>query len=135
MDTRTCKRCRKFFNYVTGPTICPVCKEKIEQDFQVVRKYIDDNPGVDIPNVAEACEVEPQQIRQWIREERLQFSSDSAVGIGCESCGAMIRSGRFCDSCKTKLTANLNRAFGLNQMPEMPLPKQKGSPRMRFLDN
>lgn len=136
MEVKTCKRCRKFFNYITGPYICPVCKEKIEQDFQKVKKYIDDNPGADIKEVAEACEVDPQQIRQWIRDERLQFSSDSMVGLNCERCGAMVRTGRFCDKCKTNLTTNLNRAFGL--MPgEVTTEKKSGksAARMRFLDN
>ena len=136
MEVKTCKRCRKFFNYVTGPYICPVCREKIEQDFQVVKKYIDDNPGVNIKGVAEACEVDPQQIRQWIREERLQFSEESMDGLSCEGCGKMLRSGRFCDKCKTKLTANLNKAFGIGPGAiEVDHPAKKSAARMRFLDN
>lgn len=137
MEVKTCRRCRKFFNYVVGPYICPVCKEKIEQDFQVVKKYIDDNPGADIKAVAEACEVDPHQIKQWIREERLQFSSDSMVGLNCESCGAMVKSGRFCDKCKAQLTSNLNVAFGLNPtvITRDADNKKKASARMRFLDN
>lgn len=135
MEIKTCKKCKKFFNYVTGPYICPVCKDKIEQEFQVVRKYVDDNPGVDMNKVAEECEVDVQQIRHWIKEERLQFSSDSMVGINCERCGTMIRSGRFCANCKTKLTAGLNRAFGLNQLPDIPTHEKKSSAKMRFLEN
>ena len=27
-----------------------------------------------------------------------------SYGIPCENCGRMIRTGRFCDECKTKLT-------------------------------
>lgn len=57
--------------------------------------------------VSEACEVFPEQIRQWIREERLQFADDSSIKVPCESCGKMINSGRFCDKCK----ANLQNGF------------------------
>lgn len=135
MEVKTCKRCKKFFNYIVGPYICPVCKEKIEQDFQAVKKYIDENTGADIKEVAEACEVDPQQIRQWIREERLQFSADSMVGLNCERCGAMVRSGRFCDKCKTNLTTNLNRAFGLMPGDVTVEKKTPSAARMRFLDN
>ena len=116
-------------------SILSVCKEKIEQDFQAVKKYIDENTGADIKEVAEACEVDPQQIRQWIREERLQFSADSMVGLNCERCGAMVRSGRFCDKCKTNLTTNLNRAFGLMPGEVTVEKKTPSAARMRFLDN
>ena len=78
MDVRTCKRCKRLFNYITGPAICPSCREEIEQEFQVVKKYIDENRNCDINDVSEACDVDPQQIRQWIREDRLQFSARAA---------------------------------------------------------
>lgn len=52
-----------------------------------------------------------KQINRWIREERLSFSPDSSYGIPCENCGRMIRTGRFCDECKTKLTNTLRSAL------------------------
>ena len=137
MDVRTCKRCKRLFNYITGPAICPSCREEIEQEFQVVKKYIDENRNCDINDVAEACDVDPQQIRQWIREDRLQFSEDSMVGLNCESGGAMIRSGRYCDACKTKLTNGLNRAFGIDPTKKKDdgyNPSGKSSAKMRFLE-
>lgn len=139
MDVRTCRRCRKLFNYVAGQPICPVCREELENLFQNVKKYLADNRNASINDVAEACEVDAQQIRQWVREERLQFSSDSAVGINCESCGTMIRSGRFCDNCKVKMTNGLNKAFGITpgatKNSGATGGSTKGSPKMRYLDN
>ena len=73
-DIRNCRICGKIFNYVMGPVVCPRCKEKLEEKFQEVKKYIQDNHGADIPEVSEACDVDPAQIRQWIREDRLQFA-------------------------------------------------------------
>ena len=137
MDVKTCRRCKRLFNYIAGPMICPVCREEIEQQFQVVKKYIDDNRNCDINDVAEACEVDPQQIRQWIREDRLQFSEDSMVGLNCEMCGATIRSGRYCDNCRNKLTNNLNRAFGIDPNKKTDSfggDQKKGSAKMRFLE-
>lgn len=137
MEIKTCRRCRRLFNYVAGQPICPACKDELERIFQEVKKYISDNKNSSINDVAEACEIDPQQIRQWIREERLQFSADSEVGLNCESCGAMVRTGRFCDKCKVKMTNNLNKAFGVNPAAAKPAPanNSKGSPKMRFLDN
>ena len=79
--------CGKIFNYVVGPVICPRCREAREEKFQEVKKYIDEHRGADILEVSEECDVEPGQIHQWIREERLQFADDSPIKIACEGCG------------------------------------------------
>ena len=54
MDVRNCRSCGKMFNYVSGPFICPACKEELEKKFQEVKKYIQDNRGVGVKDVAEA---------------------------------------------------------------------------------
>lgn len=94
MNVRNCRKCGKIFNHIGGMPICPACKEKLEEKFQQVKKYIRENKMADIKEVAEQCEVEVGQIQQWIREERLEFTEDSPVKIPCENCGEMIRSGK-----------------------------------------
>lgn len=115
--------------------ICPACKEKLEQKFQNVKKYIREHPQADIKEVAEECEVEVGQIQQWIREERLEFTSDSPVKLPCESCGEMIRSGRFCEKCKNSMAKNLSNAI---EKPKPVAREQKKiqdtGNKMRFLD-
>ena len=132
MDVRNCRGCGKLFNYISGPFICPSCREKMEEKFQEVKKYIQENPGSNVASVAEACEVEPNQIRQWIREERLEFAS-GASEISCEKCGAPIPSGRFCDKCKASMVNTLNNVY----KPEAPVQQRRdnsdGGPKMRFL--
>ncbi len=95
MDVRNCRQCGRLFNYLGGPPICQACREAVEEKFQQVKEYVRNNPGSNIQMVAEDNDVTVQQIRQWIREERLEFSPDSQVGIECECCGASIRTGRF----------------------------------------
>ena len=136
MDVRTCRRCRKLFNYVAGQPICPVCREELENLFQNVKKYLADNRNASINDVAEACEVDAQQIRQWVREERLQFSSEMAAGFGCERCGIGIRSGRFCDKCKIEMTKSFNdviRKPAHESSSEISNTGKRES-RMRFID-
>ncbi len=58
MNVRNCRKCGKLFNYIMGVPICPACREKLEETFQVVKKYIRENKLADIKEVAEACEVE-----------------------------------------------------------------------------
>ena len=133
MDVRNCRKCGRIFNYVAGPVICPECREKQEEKFQEVKKYIMENRSANIPQIAKDCEVETSQIQQWIREERLEFSQDSDLGIPCENCGAMIRSGRFCAKCKAEMANQLGNTY---KKPEAPKPKkpENESPKMRFLD-
>lgn len=135
MNVRNCRKCGKLFNHISGMPICPACKEKLEQKFQDVKKYIREHPQADIKEVAEECEVEVGQIQQWIREERLEFTSDSPVKLPCESCGEMIRSGRFCEKCKNNMTKNLSSAIE-KPKPKEPAPKkiQETGNKMRFLD-
>ena len=89
--------CGHIFNYVAGPFLCPHCREKMEAKFQEVKEYIRNNPGVSIQDVSENCDVEPSQIQQWLREERLELTEGSSILLNCEKCGAPIRSGRFCE--------------------------------------
>ena len=135
MDVRNCKKCGKMFNYVMGPVVCPECKDSLEEKFQEVKKYVYDHPGCGIREVADECDVSTQQIKQWLREERLEFSSDSHIGLNCESCGAPIRSGRFCDKCKMSMTQNLQSAYRKPAVTVAQKPKDtKDNPKMHFLD-
>ena len=133
MDIRNCRKCGKIFNYVTGPIICPACREKEEEKFQQVKKYISENRYANIPQISKDCEVETSQIQQWIREERLEFSKDSDIGIPCENCGAMIRTARFCTKCKAEMADQLGSTYKKPEMPKQKKPERE-SPRMRFLD-
>lgn len=138
MDVKSCRRCRKLFNYVAGPHICPACREDLEKRFHEVKKYIEENPHSGIKEVAEACDIDTNQITTWIREERLQFSDDVAVGFGCERCGASIRSGRFCSKCKMEMTNSFNAVIhnsSANKGPASEPQKSSGSARMRYLDS
>ena len=84
--------------------------------------------------IAEENQVSVKQIKQWIREERLVFTDDSTIGIECENCGAMIKSGRFCDKCKAEMSSNLSTLIKKPKV-ETPVKKPRDGDRMRFLDN
>lgn len=131
MELMNCKNCKRIFNYITGDKICPGCKDLLEQKFQEVKKYVEDNPGQNIDQVAEACETTNRQIKRWVREERLSFSSDSLVGLECERCGKMIHSGRFCAGCAGGLADAMTDAFRQQAMARQ---KKSSAGKMRFLE-
>lgn len=131
MEVRNCRSCRRLFNYVGGQQICPECKEKIEKRFYQVKEYIRENPHARLQEIADANEVTTQQLQQWVREERLQFSSDSDIAISCESCGQKIYTGRYCNECKKKMANGLSEAF---KKDEVKKPEKKDNTnRMRFM--
>lgn len=134
MNVRNCRKCGRIFNYVTGPHICPACREAMEEDFQRVKAYIRENKGATITQVAEDCEVEISQIQQWLREERLSLSEESGILLQCESCGAPITSGRYCDACKHKLASDLSHAVRPQQKAPEPEKRKRDSDKMRFLN-
>lgn len=132
MEVRTCKQCKRLFNYLAGQPICPGCKAKLEDKFIQVKEYVRENPHDGITEVAEANEVSSAQIRRWIREERLSFSDESGVGLDCESCGKLIKSGRLCEDCKTKLLGSVNDLYKHDE--SIVAKKHREAARMRFLD-
>lgn len=136
MDVRNCRSCGKLFNYMGGPPLCPACIKKLDEKFIQVKAYIYDNPEAGIQQVAEDNDVTTSQIKNWIREERLSFSKESSIGLECERCGAMIKTGRFCKSCKEKMANNLENVYKKPNIQQSAVKKPKdGSAKMRFLDN
>lgn len=135
MNVRNCKKCGKLFNYVAGAPVCPMCREELEKKFHEVKKFILEHPGVGIAEVSEMCEVETSQVRQWVREERLEFAEGSVVDIACESCGTPIRTGRFCDKCKATMINTMSNAYKRPQSSQQMNANSKDNPRMRYLDN
>lgn len=136
MNVRNCRKCGKIFNYVAGPSVCPQCKEAHEAKFQEVKKFVMENKGSGFQEIVQNCGVEIPQIQQWIREERLVFSEDSPISIGCEICGAMIRTGRYCNHCKVNTANDLNNSIHKNDVHQNQNVKVdlKANPKMRFLD-
>ncbi len=130
MDVRNCKMCRRLFNY-SGNPICPACEKKMEDKFEDVRKYLRENPSSSISMVSEETEVPMQQLKRWIREERLTFSKNSGISIQCEKCGAEILTGRYCAKCKKTMTQSFEGLYNQNS------PKAKKvaeSAKMRFIN-
>lgn len=137
MNIRNCRVCGRIFNYVAGPIACPVCREKAEAKFQQVKEYIRENPGVGIAEVSAVCEVDAAQIRQWLRDERLELAENSPIYMNCESCGAPIRCGRYCEQCKNHM-ANTLRSVIHEEKPRQQTESKKlrkdANAKMRYFN-
>ena len=137
MNVKNCRKCRRIFNYVMGPILCPNCREAEEAKFQEVKKYVQENRRCGMQEVSEACDVSLSQIQQWLREERLVLADDSPMGIACEKCGRMIKSGRFCPECVNQMTNSFQSVSAPKQMSGsymQPKKDTRDGSRMRFLN-
>ncbi len=133
MEVKNCRDCGRLFNYIGGPRLCGNCKAKLEEKFDEVKEFIRANKSATIAVVSEECEVSQKQITQWIREERLEFSEDSSVTLQCETCGAPIRTGRYCNACRNNVKNDFKNAYPTAAAPQQQKAKRDGE-KMRFLD-
>ena len=133
MKISNCRGCGRIFNVLADEQFCPNCQKKMDEKFDVVKKYVQENPNTPVETVARETDTTMRQIRKWIREERLSFSPDSAHGIECENCGKMIHTGRFCDECKKKLTNTLRSALDTPKKEERNKWAYTDREHMRFI--
>lgn len=131
MDVRNCKKCKTLFHF-NGNPLCPQCNKEMEEKFTQVKEYIRDNPTSTLAQVAEETDVPTQQLKRWVREERLTFTKDSGVVIRCENCGKTILTGMYCKECKKSMTNQLQGLY--SEKPSMDANQKKGSAKMRFIN-
>jgi hypothetical protein len=93
-----------------------LCIQKEEDVFEVVRKYVRDNPGQGIAEISEATGVPTKKIFGYIRDERLKIAD--AV-ISCRRCGKGVESGHLCPPCLREF-GGLADAFAAHAAPEEP---------------
>ena len=57
MEVKNCKECGRLFNYMGGAPLCDGCRKKLEQKFQEVKQYLDENPNASVNQVSEDNDV------------------------------------------------------------------------------
>jgi len=106
----------------------------MEDKFYEVRDYIYQNPTSSMKAVSEDMDVPIQQIKKWVRQERLTFAKDSGISIDCECCGKPILTGRYCSQCKGKMQSKFSSMY--QEKPAAPHAQKNDSKgKMRFLGN
>jgi len=128
-ELRNCLRCGRVFAYTYSP-ICNKCLEEDEKEYKIVKEYIYDNPGSTVFEVSDATGVSVEKIMRFLREERLELSSENSnLLLECESCGRPIKSGKYCEECKNKIASDMKKEFGLSQKKQVDM-RTTGKERM-----
>lgn len=112
MDLKNCAECGKIFVHPTRD-VCDACHQKEEDDFKKVKEYLWKKIKSNVEEVHEATEVPLKRIHKFIREGRLNTGGLAPLYLECETCGAPITEGRFCEACRGKMV----RDFGIDAPP------------------
>lgn len=134
-DIRNCKKCGKIYNYIGGAMMCPVCKDKEEEDFKRVKNYLYDNPGASITQVSSDLDISIEMIKRFLKAGRLEIlGNDGNLLLECENCGKAIRSGRYCEQCERNLSKELQFTAGQLKKSLTESQNKYGKLDLRFLN-
>ena len=97
-----CPRCHTLYNG-SELEVCSRCQADEKADFRAIQLYLDECPGANALEVAEATGVKIDHIDRMIRRGVLEI-----VRRTCETCGAPVKRGRFCPSCAERLQQDLD---------------------------
>lgn len=110
MELINCKECGKVFSSA-GQRVCPDCRQSEEEKFELVKNYLWDNPNSTVKKVAEETGVDEDIIIKFMREDRLAAEGLLVdYTLKCKRCGAEIKTGLFCNSCRSKMISDFNRS-------------------------
>lgn len=130
-ELRNCPRCGRLFAS-QGASVCRRCQELEDQDYMIVRRYVRDNPGATVFEVAEATGIEEEKILQFLREGRLQSRGMTTVYY-CERCNTIIKEGKYCSNCLRELNSQINKVLPSQKKPVS--DNKGGRERMYTRDN
>ncbi|OPJ56057.1 TIGR03826 family flagellar region protein [Alkalithermobacter paradoxus] len=110
MELINCRKCGRAFGSVNGEQYCSKCRDDDHDDFIKVRDYLYDNPGATVKEVSEETGVSEKKILKFLKEERIEIADEANAILSCERCGKSIKSGKYCQKCKTELQKELSNA-------------------------
>ncbi|MFW6028863.1 MAG: flagellar protein [Halanaerobiales bacterium] len=125
MKLKNCVKCGKLFSPQAGEKVCPVCRKEEENEFEMVKEYLWDNPKATIEEVHEETGVERDTIMKFVKEDRL-----IAEGIDvdweneCERCGKPISHGKYCLECQQELINGFNDKSSEEKKKEIDIKKK-----------
>ena len=110
---QNCKKCGRLF-VSSGSMLCPECIEKEDEQFQIVKRYLTENPGSSVMTVSEKTGVAVETVTEFIRQGRLMGMEPQGTEnvLVCIICKKPISAGRICDECQKALSGRSSDVSG-----------------------
>ena len=104
-DVINCPSCGNLMVRNKFRDVCGNCWKEEEKQFDIVYKFIRirENRAATIPQVVEGTSVDEDLLLKFIKTGRLKITQFPNLGYPCDKCGTIIRTGKLCDSCASKL--------------------------------
>ena len=118
MSIASCKRCKHLYNSLTSEELCPACLKELDNQFELVKTYLEENPNATLARISSDTGVSATVITKFIRDGRLKITSDSPIRIRCTKCGAPISNGKLCSKCSNQLTSTIEEISHIPQRLE-----------------
>lgn len=118
MSLASCQKCKKLFQKVRK-NICPACEAAEEDYYEIVRKFLSENPGHNVEQVSEATGVPVDTVLRFVSDGRIE-AQGIAMNVPCGQCGqpAISATKRLCQACLEKLNAQIARQQSRIKLPD-----------------
>ena len=110
MPLAKCVRCETLFNKIQS-SVCGTCSEAEDDDFEMIRKTLEDNPEMNAEGIAEVSGVEIACVLRMMDSGAIAKISYGEA-VKCGRCGAPAISStkKLCQSCLEKLNREVSDA-------------------------
>jgi hypothetical protein len=90
-----------MFHKSSAGRVCADCLIEEEEQFIMVRDFLEQHPGCTMGEITQATEVDEAVIMRFLREGRLATLGDLAGGVKgeCLRCRTEIAYGKYCKAC------------------------------------
>ncbi|WP_127581205.1 flagellar protein [Paenibacillus koleovorans] len=107
MNLDNCPQCGKLY-VKNSYNACPACLRAVEDQYQACVQFLRRNRTSSIYELSEATGVSVRQITKFIREGRITNREAPNVQTPCEVCNGPVKDGHICDTCRMKLSRDVN---------------------------
>lgn len=130
-NLKKCKKCGKLFSETSDSEFCSACSQVTFNPLDQVKAYLKTHEMATIEDISRDVKIDLQSLLLFYKEGKLTLQYELSAILTCETCEALIRSGRFCDACAKKTSHSLRDAFTSVQKTEEP-KEVKGEYRSSF---